>query len=155
MSDKPFPYLPGPEAIADAVSKNLEFATFAREEITRLMWRTADFTTATSEAAVKFGEDLRGRLLTTDSEVKALAQGVNDLLRDLPKDPVTFGQRALALTLDGSKKVVDLNVAAARGLLGLGEKLVSRAEEAAKETAEATSAYLAKVQTIYRPASQN
>jgi hypothetical protein len=155
MSEKPFPYLLGPEAIADAVSKNLEFATFAREEITRLMWRSVDFTTATSEAALKFSEELRGRLLTADSDVKALAQGVNDLLRDLPRDPAAFGQRLVGLTLEGSKKIVDLNVAAARGLLGLGEMLLGRAEQAAKENAEATSAYLAKVQAIYRPVSQN
>lgn len=155
MSEKPFPYLLGPEAIADAVSKNLEFATFAREEITRLMWRSVDFTTATSEAALKFSEELRGRLLTADSDVKALAQGVNDLLRELPKDPVTFGQKVVALTVDGSKKILDLNVAAARGLLGLGEALVSRAEHSATENAEAASAYLAKIQAIYRPTPQN
>ncbi|MBI4413702.1 MAG: hypothetical protein HY576_04920, partial [candidate division NC10 bacterium] len=153
--EKQFPYLMSPETIADAVNKNLEFATFAREEITRLLWRTADFATATSEVALKFSEDLRSRLLASDSDVKALAQGMNDLLRDVPKDPVTLGQKVLALTLDGSQKLMDLNVAAARGLLGLGETLVSRAEQAAKQNAEATSAYLAKVQAIYRPASQN
>ena len=154
MSEKLFPYLIAPETIADAVSKNLEFATFAREEATRLFWRTVDFTTATSEAAFKVSQDLRGRLLASDSDAKALAQGMNDLLRDLPKDPVSFGQKALALTLDGSKKLMDVNLAAARGLLGLGETLVSRAEQAAKENAEATSAYVAKVQAIYRPAPQ-
>ncbi|MBI3007187.1 MAG: hypothetical protein HYY53_02620, partial [candidate division NC10 bacterium] len=132
MSEKQFPYLMSPETIADAVNKNLEFATFAREEITRLLWRTADFATATSEVALKFSEDLRSRLLASDSDVKALAQGMNDLLCDLPKDPVAFGQKVLALTLDGSQKLMDLNVAAARGLLGLGETLVSRAEQAAK-----------------------
>ena len=155
MSEKQFPYLMSPETIADAVNKHLEFATFAREEITRLLWRTADFATATSEGALKFSEDLRSRLLASDSDVKALAQGMNDLLRDLPKDPVTLGQKVLALTLDGSQKLMDLNVAAARGLLGLGETLVSRAEQVAKENADATSAYLGKVQAIYRPASQN
>lgn len=155
MSEKPFPYVVGPEAIADAVSKNLEFATFAREEITRVLWRTVDFATATSEAALKFSEELRGRLLTADGDVKALSQSVNDVLRDLPKDPVTFGQKVLALALDGSKKIADLNVAAARGLLGLGESLVRRAEQEATENAAATSAYLEKVQAIYRPAPQN
>jgi hypothetical protein len=80
---------------------------------------------------------------------------VNDLLRDLPKDPATLGQKVLALTLGGSQKLMDLNVAAARGILGLGETLVSRAEQAAKENAEATSAYLGKVQAIYRPTPQN
>ncbi|MGH7364617.1 MAG: hypothetical protein ACREJ7_06370 [Candidatus Methylomirabilales bacterium] len=155
MSEKQFPYLMSPETIADAVNKNLEFATFAREEITRLLWRTADFATATSEVALKFSEDLRSRLLASDSDVKALAQGMNELLRDLPKDPVTLGQKVLGLTLDGSQKLMDLNVAAARGLLGLGETLVIRAEQAAKENAEATSAYLAKVQAIYHPMPQN
>ncbi|MGH7407854.1 MAG: hypothetical protein ACREKF_07600 [Candidatus Methylomirabilales bacterium] len=155
MSEKTFPYLISPETIADAVNKNLEFATFAREEITRLFWRTADFNTATSEAALKFSEELRGRLLAADADVKAIAQGMNDLLRDLPKDPVDLGQKVLTLTLDGNKKLVDLNVAAARGLLGLGETLVSRAEQATKENAEATSAYIAKVQAICRPAPQN
>ena len=155
MSEKTFPYLVTPEALADAVNKNLECATFAREEITRLLWRTVDLNTAVSDAALKFSEDLRGRALAADADVKVLADGINDLLRDLPKDPVTFGQKALALTLDGNKKIVDLNVAAARSLLGLGETLVGRAELAAKENAEAASAYLAKVQTIYRPASQN
>lgn len=155
MSEKQFPYLMSPETIADAVNKNLEFATFAREEITRLLWRTADFATATSDAALKLSEDLRSRLLASDSDVKALAQGMNDLLRDLPKDPATLGQKVLALTLGGSQKLMDLNVAAARGILGLGETLVSRAEQAAKENAEATSAYLGKVQAIYRPTPQN
>ena len=155
MTEKAFPYLIGPEAIADAVSKNLEFATFTREELTRLLWRTVDLATATSDAALKFSDELRSRLLASDSDVKALAQGVDDFLRDLPKDPVTLGQKVLALTLDGSKKIVDLNVAAARGLLGLGETLVSRAEQAAKDTAEAASAYVAKVQAIYRPVPQN
>jgi len=155
MSDKTFPYLISPETIADAVNKNLEFATFAREEITRLFWRTVDFNTATGEAALKFSEELRGRLLAVDADVKAMAQGMNDLLCDLPKDPVTLGQKVLALTLDGNKKLVELNVAAARGLLGLGETLVSRAEQTAKEHAEATSGYVAKVQAIYRPAPQN
>ena len=154
MSEETFPYLIGPETIADAVNKNLEFATFAREEMTRLFWRTMDLNTATSEAALKFSEELRGRLLAADSDVKAMAQGMNDLLRDLPKDPVSLGQKVLALTLDGNKKLVELNVAAARGLLGLGETLVSRAEQTAKENAEATSAYVAKVQAIYRPAPQ-
>ncbi len=155
MSEKTFPYLVTPEALADAVNKTLECATFAREEITRLLWRTVDLNTAVSEAALKFSEDLRGRALAADADVKALADGINGLLRDLPKDPVTFGQKVLTLTLDGNKKIVDLNVAATRGLLGLGESLVGQAERAAKENAEAASAYLAKVQAIYRPASQN
>ena len=155
MSEKTFPYLVTPEAFADAVNKTLECATFAREEITRLLWRTVDLNTAVSDAALKFSEDLRTRVLAADADVKALAEGINGLLRDLPKDPVTFGQKVLSLTLDGSKKVVDLNVAGARSLLGLGDTLVARAEQAAKENAEAASAYLAKVQTIYRPGSQN
>ena len=71
------------------------------------------------------------------------------------RSPVTLGQKVLGLTLDGSQKLMDLNVAAARGLLGLGETLVIRAEQAAKENAEATSAYLAKVQAIYHPTPQN
>lgn len=155
MTEKLFPYLIGPEAIADAVNKNLEFATFTREELTRLLSRTVDFTTATSQAALKFSDELRSRVLSADSDVKALAQGVDALVRDLPKDPVTFGHKVLALTLDGSQKIVDLNVATARGLLGLGETLVSRAEQAAKENAEAASAYVAKVQAIYEPAPQS
>ena len=106
MSEKTFPYLIGPETIADAVNKNLEFATFAREErlMTRLFWRTMDLNTATSEAALKFSEELRGRLLAADRDVKAMAQGMNDLLRDLPKDPVSLGQKVLALTLDGKDR---------------------------------------------------
>lgn len=155
MSEKTFPYLVTPEALADAVNKSLEYATFTREEITRLLWRTVDLNTAVGNAALKFSEDLRGRILTADADVKALAEGANTLLRDIPKDPTILGQKVLSLTLDGGKKIVDLNLAAARGLLALGETVVARAEQAARENGDAASAYLAKVQAIYRPTSQN
>ena len=155
MSEKTFPYLVTPEALADAVNKNLECATFTREELTRLLWRTVDLNTAVSDAALKFSEDLRSQMLAADADVKAVAEGVNTLLRDIPKDPMVLGQKVLSLTLDGGKKIADLNLAAARGLLALGETMVARAGHAARENGEAASAYLAKVQAIYRPASQN